>query len=383
MKTKILMLMLVLTSISNEALCQQTIVDLPNVQQNRTERMFNTQRIGSGKKRFDFVFPQGNRMIIEISSESQVDSIPDVDQLIQSIWKDLQAVDDSLNSELTSKRIDVLLSGDKRIRVQEFPQQGAVYRVKGDDITQLKVEQDTLHLILMTRSARKFQNFFPNELYYISFLVNHISDIPEMLRQQPVMPAINAFKEDFRNRKKIGQSSTSFIRYFAQYDVASAKRSIPLKGDIRGVGQQNNFIPYVQLGIQYIRGSWVPSAGAGVELIKRRGENLQRHYRLFWEPYLFYNRDSLKSVSLNRNDFITFKYYNSSKYNNGVKEIQFVENISVGYLIRRKGNEFEPVTFKFSLPGLQTKNVLLEPEFIFNKFIKDFSPSLKLTLFFD
>jgi len=165
--------------------------------------------------------------------------------------------------------------------------------------------------------------------------------------------------------------------------VSSAKRSIPSKGDLKGVGQQNSFIPYVQLGIQYIRGSWVPSAGAGVELIIRRGENLQRHYRLFWEPYLFYNRDSLKSVSLNRNDFITFKYYNSSKYNNGVKEIQFVENISFGYLVRRKGNEFEPVTFKFSLPGLQTKNVLLEPEFIFNRFFKDFSPSLKLTLFFD
>jgi len=213
MKTKILMLMLALTSITNEALCQQTIVDLPNVQQNRTERMFNSQRIGSGKKRFDFVFPQGNRVIIEISSDNQVDSIPDVDQLIQSIWQDLQAVDDSLNSELTSKRIDVLLSADKRIRVQEFPQRGAVYRVKDDDITQLKVEQDTRHLILMTRGVSKLQSYFPSEPYYISFLVNHISDIPEMLRQQPLMASINAFKDDFRNRKKVGKASTSFTRY--------------------------------------------------------------------------------------------------------------------------------------------------------------------------
>ncbi len=43
-----------------------------------------------------------------------------------------------------------------------------------------------------------------------------------------------------------------------------------------------------------------------------------------------------------------------------------------------RGALFEKNTVKVSLSGSQLKNGLLEPEFVFDKFFKDFSPSLKL-----
>jgi hypothetical protein len=80
---------------------------------------------------------------------------------------------------------------------------------------------------------------------------------------------------------------------------------------------------------------------------------------------------------------MSFKFHKEFKNfrNNGIGLIY--SNASIGYLIKRNGNWFEKNTVKFSLPGLQSKNIILEPEFYFNDFFKHFSPSLKLTLFFE
>jgi len=48
-----------------------------------------------------------------------------------------------------------------------------------------------------------------------------------------------------------------------------------------------------------------------------------------------------------------------------------------------RGNWFEPNTFKFSLPGVRNYTLQVEPEFYFNGFFKNFSPSLRFSLFFE
>jgi|GEM_PF-6112523 len=65
------------------------------------------------------------------------------------------------------------------------------------------------------------------------------------------------------------------------------------------------------------------------------------------------------------------------------KEIEFFSTSVKARQDHRKGEYFEETTFKFSLPGLHAKNILLEPEFIFNRFFKNFIPSLKLSLIFE
>jgi DNA-directed RNA polymerase specialized sigma24 family protein len=61
----------------------------------------------------------------------------------------------------------------------------------------------------------------------------------------------------------------------------------------------------------------------------------------------------------------------------------FVGNVSIGYLVSRKGNWFEPNTFKIGIPGVRSGWLQLEPEFFFHDFLKGISPSIKLTLHYE
>ncbi len=383
MKTAVLALALVLTSATAPLFAQQTIVVSPPSNQSKTDALFRGPRVGSLNKRFDFLLPAGNRMILEFDADNQVDSLPDIDSLVQVVWQNLTALGDSLTTPLANKRVDVVFSAiDTKVRVQDFPQKGASYRIKDGDVTQLKVEQDTLRVRLFTRRASL--SILPpmGQSYYITFLVNHIADLPSILAQQPIGATIALFRTDFAARKH-KKASAYFTRYYAGYDVVTQKRISPLKGNLNSFYHKVELIPYVQVSLQYLRGAWVPSAGAGLELINKLSENVENRFQLLWEPHFVFGGDSLKRNGVQRNDFITFRYHTLSKYNGVDRKIEFRQTFSLGYLIRRKGTHFEASTFKFSLPGLQTKNILLEPEFFFNNLFKNFSPSLRLTLFLE
>lgn len=384
MKAKQLCMMLAFASITGTTMCQQTIMQLSYSEQSPTDRTFNPLRIGSSKKRFDFTFPAGNRMILELSASNEVDSLPDIDSLVHAVWKDILNID-SLNSPLSAKRVDVVFSplGNKTIRIQEFPQKGTIFRVKGDDITQLKVEQDTLHLQFLAKRTTMINGIITSGIYQVTFIVNHIGDIPLMLQKSNLAATVQVFKKDYANRKNKDEPGEYFSKIYAVYDASKVVRTYPAKGDLRNLWNKTEFTPYVQTAVQYVRGSWAPSAGVGFEIVHKISEHFENHFQLMWEPYFFFSKDSIKGVVLNRNDFLTFKYRISSEVRTSTREINFQQTFSFGYLIRRRGNDFEPTTFKFSLPGLQAKNVLLEPEFIFNGFLKNFSPSLKLTMYFE
>jgi len=166
-------------------------------------------------------------------------------------------------------------------------------------------------------------------------------------------------------------------RYYAMYDVANQKNISPFKSNYFGYGKRKYYEPYIQLGIQYLRGSWAPSTGVGMQLIHGRYDANREVFKLYWEPF-FFTRNSTNNLISQRNDFITFKYNEVRKVQ--PRDAEIFLNFSIGYLVGRRGNWFEPNTFKFAVPGLGVRNINLEPEFVFNKFFKNFSPSLRLTL---
>ncbi len=239
------------------------------------------------------------------------------------------------------------------------------------------MEQDTLRIALYSIKATGV--FYPVRPIYITFIINHLTDLPSLLKDNEIAPAIQVFKKDFAARRFKNRSG-SFTQYHAIYDVPSQQRLSPKSGALNSYRRTTELIPYAQMGIQYLRGSWLPSAGAGLELTTKQRDNFERKFQLFWEPYFLFGRDSLKRLSIYRNDFITFRYSSFSSYRGATRQIEFRQAFSMGYLTRRSGDLFERNTFKFSLPGLQTKNIMLEPEAVFNDFFKHFSPSLKLTL---
>jgi len=182
----------------------------------------------------------------------------------------------------------------------------------------------------------------------------------------------NLLLKDLQTAFKADAEKWESGNYYAMYDVNSGKKLFPQRNNQFLWGRSRGLDVAVSVGVQYAKGNWINSAAVGLSYFTRNtyGKNV---FSLFYEPYFFFSKDVSNNTVVDRNDFITLALHTESKFPN-TSNIRY-SNASFGYLVNRNGNWFEKNTFKFTLPGLQTKNVLLEPEFIFNDFFKNFTPS--------
>ena len=361
---------------------------IPN---NTTERLFNYPAPGKLKMRVDFLLANGNRMVLELSKADQLYTLPDPDSILRIVWRALQPFRDSLSRPLVNRRIDYVFTYvDDKVRIIEHPQNADIYRIKDNDITQLKVEQDTLRIklydnspqVLTKRAKEKKYVTYP---YFIMLLLNNINDVSSFGADE-LVKGMRLLKNDLVKNRRITDAKVSYTRHYALYDVAKGKRIAPVKDKDIAFRRHNTIVPFIPMGFQYARGAWVPSTGVGIEWEMHQSQwanrTSSRYLRLYWEPLFDFRRDVANKLITNMNSFLTFKLTNNAR-EAATKNIVFATNFSIGYLVNRRGYLFEKNTVKFSLPGMQMKNVLLEPEFIFNKFFRSFSPSLKLSLYFE
>jgi hypothetical protein len=394
----IVCILLALTGAAGQTFAQEVIREVQPVHKTITEWTFDSRPANfdrgpgqQGKISFLFDLDMRNRMLLELSDISQIDSIPDLDSLLQAVWIDLQPFRDSLDIPLNTKRVDYQFNPYqpkmRTLRILQHRQKGEIFRLMDTGITQLKLEQDTLRLRLMTKWKTIIINNNSSVMgrdYYITLYLNNISDLQSLLQKHDFNQALRMVKDDLAlpvNRPKKNYNN----QYYGRYSLVTGKRIFNIHGKLINNERKRSTIspPYVQMSIQYIRGAWAGSAATGLGVVKRADDgSYEKNWRLLWEPYFFFSRDEKNSLITNRNDFISFKYSEESTYQLGTKEISWKLNASIGYLVRRKGNWFQPYTVKFSVPGLQVQNFQLEPEFVFNKFFRNFSPSLKATMFF-
>jgi hypothetical protein len=383
---------LVLAIACDQALFAQEVeeIDRPAKPYTLTQLYDANYGINKPYARFRFDLAANNSMYIDLDQLKQLDSIPNLDSLFHIIWNDLQQISDSLNDPLVSRRIDGGVSTVARTyRIRQYQQTPQVYQVRNGEILQLKVEQDTIRIQLTTRDSPR--HLRPMEItvhpYSVMLLLNHVTDLPGLLDNGTLSKAIAMVKNDIASNPR--KKSELDARYRGWYNVVNEK----IIQSVRRLSTLDKKfsveLPNYQVGIQYVNGYWTPSLGFGIELLRRsrkldqlNEQNDEDGFRLIWEPYFFFDRDSAKNFRLSRNDFITFRWRTENKSLYAEKETRFRQTASLGYLIGRRGNYFQQNTFKFSISGLQTKSILLEPEFVFNKFFRNFSPSLKLLYFF-
>jgi hypothetical protein len=343
--------------------------------------IFSSPLPGSIRYRYNFILPHNNRMVIDLYKTNYANQLPNIDSLFKKIWVDLQPMRDSLSDPLKVRKVDYMMTmNGVVIGIKQYNPTASYFSYKDDELVQMKIDQDTLRYIGFVEepqpwSGNRNRQFAPG--YTITLLLNNLSEV-EKLPVGILASGIELLKKDIDATNK-GESK----RYSGTYDLLQQKRITSLnQGELHW--NKKGWIPYVQMSAQYGRGEWIPSAGAGLEYFYGKSKYGQYGVRLLWEPYFFFSRDLNKKLVTERNDFVSLKFYSNWQF--VVKYLandQYNLNFSIGYLIRRKGDWFEPNTFKFSLPGLQRKNLLVEPEFFFNKFFRHFSPSLKLVLFLE
>ncbi len=384
-------------------LAQQVILQTPGTASEMLSQIpnnyFDRLQLNTYPLRFTFWLGNGNQLQLQLRKVNQLDSLVDLADLLRQIVSDLEKVKDSTGDPLSSYRVDYVSTAlDRRMRVITHPPKGESFRIREGAISQLKVEQDSLVIFRSTRTTLNLSQAAPpgvlrswSDWYRITVVLNNLSDLDSLLGKGSFATAIEMVRADVATDNRVRNKGVVH-RFEATYDLVNKRRVFPNpKESLRYSRNSLSLPPYVQTGIQYARGAWTPSAGLGLALTKdypNSREQLtfserKKKYILMWEPYFVFDRDINKKLILQRNDFITLKYSTHSVFQGYSRQVQFDQTMSIGYLLRRKGEFFEKNTFKFGLPGLQVKNIQLEPEFYFNDLFKNFSPSLKLVLQFE
>ncbi len=342
----------------------------------QSESFFNTPPPGALPLRATVELKGGNKIIFEYTNLSQVYLMPDLDSLIRNIWASLAPFHDSLSKPLVSRRVDYYTtSQDERIRIKEYVQIGAFYSISGTDIAQLKIEQDTLRIKLVTSPPASIRKDATNDPipYFIMLVINNITDITS-LPPGELKDAATLLQKDILTHVTAKLTHPA-LQMDARYDLAAQKRITPEAGVSPATGSAFTLGFYAGFGLQYTNGNWAPSISGGFELKRAVNTKQWRSLALYFENYFFFTRNAVTGKRLvDANSFLTARYSFASLSKLDHSRLIFTRSFAVGYLVARKGDWFDQVTLKITLPGISYRNITIEPEFI-NQY-----PSLKLTL---
>ncbi len=326
------------------------------------------------KYRYTFRFHNSNTVTIYATHPNQLQYM-DVDSLFQSVLTLLQPLKDSLASYDAIVKV-VVTPSQKQVAVKTIPLPMKAFKLTQNEMVQTKIDQDTLLIKhwLYEPTGRDTIYRFRQAGFYVAFTLNNITDVFNLPDK-----TLSLCKEDlfmhYPQLKKFTKKDMEPREVW--FGVAVNK---PLVISSRGDRQQ--LIPYMQFGIQHVRGGTVPTAGVGMQYMSFK-KNYSWAVRLYWEPFFQFQRDNENRLITNRNDFITLRYSGWETENLEKAKLGQYFSFSLGYLAGRRGNWFEKNTFKVSFPGLHYSTLVVEPEFFFNKAFRNFSPSLKLTYFFE
>jgi hypothetical protein len=390
MKKCFIIAMLVITGVQENLCAQVNLGWTYYAGKSKSDMLFDVPNTNWLRHRFVIALDKGNSITIQVSDKKNFESISNLDSMLKEVIRQLQPLKDSLQNELTNKRIDFLTDRNNitKMRLQEFQPKGKSYAVVNNELTTLKMEQDTL-IILGGYTAEKAQRIDIQGIYFwlpykITVLLNDINRLSEYTDGK-INIAMQDIKQQWDSYTKWTSKKNYRMNLYAFYNTTDTKKNLSIRESFGSLRKKFYFEPYVQTGLQNINSTLITSAGAGFGIVNRLKNNGTKNYQLFWEPYFVFGKKADGGFKMRRNDFVTFQYTSSQtgSYFSGTDKIEFNQNLSIGYLIHRSGNFFKENTFKAGLPGAKYKFLLLYPEFIFNGLFKNFQPGLKLILDLD
>ncbi|MDB5211596.1 MAG: hypothetical protein JWQ30_2423 [Sediminibacterium sp.] len=363
-------------------------IDLPN----QTESLFDNPPPGKSNAQFTFYLSNRKRVMLEFGYISQTERFPDLDSLVRIASRMLLPLKDSLKADGMVRRVDVVLTNAvPKIRIISHPEFSNTYTVKDNELMQLKVNQDTVRIIGISNSRVMWTVIDVNgkkslkemsSSFAITLILNNVEDMgtlePDALAK--CLATLNPKIERFYKRD--GPNSPPYS-YRAGFNMASGKMFSPFNVSYipSSPTGQEPFSGVVGFSMVAVRGSIVPSMQAGVSF-NRHNNYFTNSFRFYLEGQYFFSRDAANKLITDPNTFAVFQFMQSSKRNTNNNALTFEGNITLGYLIRRTGEWYEPNTFKLGLPLLKNRHLSIEPQLVFSGFFKHVTPSIKVTFNF-
>jgi len=346
----------------------------------KTDKTFGLPA-NSIKRRYMVDLGRGNKMQLELTDMDGLNHLANIDSLVALYLQDIKPFKDSLSDELSSKRIDYLVDpkGKNKIRIQVCKQKGSSFLVKDGDVSALKLEQDTIHIIIpLSYASAQKPSVVLTHLFRVSFFLNEASDLA-------------AYTEGRITEKITALQKTQGARWVKSGDslwiVKGSDRSISARqpgGYVSSAGDYLNL--YAGVNIQNYKNYFVPSFNVGAKVVFN-SKMYKQELGLSWEPHFFFAKNSLGNLQTYRNDFLTLLLSREPvrpREKDGMPHFNFLQQLSVGYLVNRKGDFFDNHSFRLGTGGITwyEEKIKLEPIMYFHDFFKGVTPGLRLSLGF-
>lgn len=331
-------------------------------------------------RKFIIELGRNDKMQIELTELEGLSHVKNVDSLVALLIRDLEPLKDSLTETgLFNRRIDYVLDTtvNKKIRVQRFYPSSSHFVVRDGEASLLKLEQDTITITgkIYKKIRSGVFGYYPDYSYYrVSFFLNSQHDILLYVDGK-----LNA-----KVRTLIENVNRQWVYKGNNYPYLEKDPDIKAPAFRGLVGHSETLALRLSVNIQNYKNEFVPSASAGIALVKNTNL-VKKRYGFTAENHFRFAKTSGKNAETFLNSFLTLSYWEESVIDEDSKGVRKLNPaVSLGYLVRRRGDFYEKNTFKLGLGQFSPfgGNTKIEPTFYFNNFFKDFTPSLRLTQYF-
>ena len=351
-------------------------------QSNQSDKSFEVPANVIINRRFNIDLGKGNKVKIELTDMADFERVANIDSLVQDYLTDIAALKDSFADPFTSKRIDHITDaqGRKKIRFQQFQAKGSSFLLNNGDLSSLRTEQDTIHIIGTIVNAPKTidrVSISNQRLYHFTFYLNDINELKNYVGGA-LKEKMNTIQNHVNDKWPLVLGTGS--HYLKTDNSITADRS---KGNTAG-GEGDYLAFLFSVNIQNYKNYFVPSFSLGSRLtIANRYRTFKWEPGLYWEPHFIFAKDDQNKMRTYRNDFLTLTYAQGGiKDYDSRKDFSFAAVFSLGYLIHREGEYFDKNTFRLGGGRIQMLKTIIEPSLNFNNFFKGVTPCIRITQYF-
>jgi hypothetical protein len=340
---------------------------------------------------------KNEKMILELIDITDYDMFQGLDSILTGLMQDIRFYKDSLPAT-GSVRIDYMLtegSGQKMMRFKRYSPKGDLFVMQNNETAGLKLDQDTIHIILKKKLNNKgnYAHFYEWPVQ-VTFCLNNYTDIDTLLRDKGLITAIvDTLSKVIPPPKTNPERNSSFARpaqSTVDYYPYNKENKIQKTNYLVTAGEWPLLLPpkkttikvNAKIGAGLTMNTLTPMADIGLQYNRLWGWGSKDYsiFRLSATPYFFFNKDAGENMVMNDNWFVNAAI--GSIYE--AADPMWVgdeHTIGVGYLVSQKGGYFKNITFKVFTDLRIMNGITIVPEAIFTNNCKQIFPGITLKIF--
>lgn len=355
----------------------------------------------------DVVIFDNGKMTLEMFRIEDYNRFRSMDTILMNFRKDIGFYKDSLEADgVGNVRIDYVLNAKtniRKIRFKKYPSDGQSFVKRNNEVSKLKVEQDTVHIIIenewIVADRRYMQRHNGNPVFeytqQATFVVNNYYDVDKVetggKSMAQIMDTLQQAKQRWVTGKKNGyvRAASSIYRLNNQPPLPRYRAFagiIKSESDYWPLQTKSDYLTLdFNMGAGLVRNTIAPTIDLGITLMtgrpNRHDENKNYNfYKLGISPYFFFDKNAQGNYTANTNMFVTLVA--GGKLDDNYMGLQNRKTaFGIGYLALSKGNYFKGTTMKIFTDIQLPHGVTISPELIATDNFKQFFPGLTLKIF--